>query len=188
MAVHTRSAFFGCILLLLAGCAITPPPSTALLPPGAFGSNASNQIMAINVAQWAFSDPARTRGSLVNGTRAVLAIEYLAGELSTNPRWQYMSSRTKREMLEAREEVRSLIGVAPGAPSQAVANALVALSVRPTEATAEQVIRAPLFTLSPAATVSRLENLPYLPIANRASQAAGAQRFPPGGSGCIICG
>lgn len=188
MAAHTRSAVLGCILLLLAGCAVSPPPSTALLPPGAFGGNASNQMMAINTAQWAFADPARTRGSLVNGTRAVLAIEYLAGELSTNPRWQYMSGLTKLEMLKAREEVRSLIGVAPNAPSQAVANALVALSMQPTEATAERVIRAPLFTLSPAATVSRLENLPYLPIANRASQRAGAQKFPTGGSGCFVCG
>ena len=174
--------------LALAGCALPPPPSTARLPPGAFGSNADNDIMAINTASWAFSDPARTHGNLINATRAVLAIEYLAGELWTNPRWDYMSPLTKQFMLQARQEVRAALGIAPDAPSQLVANALLALTASPTPATAAQVIRPPVFTLSPDETIMRLENLPYLPIANKAAHRAAGQEFPGNDINCVVCG
>ena len=112
----------------------------------------------------------------------MLAIEYLAGELSTSPRWDFMSQLTKLQMLEARQEVRAALGIAESAPSQAVANALLALSQNPTPAAAAQLLEPPVFTLLPAETLARIENLPYLPMANLASQDAGQQEFPTGGS------
>jgi hypothetical protein len=175
--------------LALGACAApTPPPSTADLPPGAFGSNGDNDIMAINTAAWAFSNPARTHGNPVNAIRAVLAIEYLGGELSSSPRWNFMSGLTKLQMLEARQEVRQTLGIAPDAPSQAVANALLALSVNPTPSTAAQVLKPPVFTLPPEETLARIENLPYLKMANLASHGASEQEFPGQGSLCIVCG
>ncbi len=147
--------------LALGACAPTPPPSTAQLPPGAFGGNDDNDIMAINTAAWAFSNPARTHGNPINAVRAVLAIEYLGGELSSSPRWNFMSPLTKLSMLQAREEVRETLGIAPDAPSQAVANALLALSGNPTPAAAAQLLKPPVFTLPPEETLARIENLPY---------------------------
>lgn len=181
-------AFFLAAALALAACAPTPPPSTAQLPPGAFGGNDDNGIMAINLAAWAFSDPARTHGNPIDAVRAVLAIEYLAGQLSSSPRWNYMSQLTKLEMLQARQEVRGVLGIAPDAPSQAVANALLALSANPTPAVAEEVLRPPVFTLPPAETLARIENLPYLPEANLASHRASGQEYPTNGSECFACG
>ena len=172
---------------LLASCTPTPPPSTARLPPGAFGGNGDNDIWAINTAEWAFASPARTRGNPIDAIRAVLAIEYLAGELSTSPRWDFMSRLTKLEMLEARQEVRATLGIAENAPSQAVANALLALSLNPTPAAADVLLKPPVFTLSPAETLTRIENLPYLQMANIASLHAGQQEFPNGSSTCFVC-
>jgi hypothetical protein len=173
--------------LVLGGCAVTPPPDTSQLPPGALGGNADPDMMAINTAEWAFANPARTRGNVVNGIRAVVSIDYLAGELSSSPRWDFMSSLTKQQMLAARLEVRQALGIEPNAPSQAVVNALLALSVNPTPATANQLLRPPVFTLPPQETLARLDNLPYLPIANRASLRAGQQQYPSNGPSCLVC-
>ncbi|HUC18689.1 MAG TPA: hypothetical protein VMA37_13485 [Acetobacteraceae bacterium] len=174
--------------LMLAGCAyVTPPPSTARLPPGAFGGNDDNDIMAINLAVWAFSNPAHTRNNPVDAVRAVLAIEYLGGQL-WSPRWSFMSQLTKLQMVQAREEVRATLGIAQDAPSQVVANALFALSLNPIPPVAAQVLRGPAFTLPPDVTLARIENLPYLPMVNVASQHAGQQEYPGNGPSCTVCG
>ena len=117
--------------LLAAGCAsIAPPPDTARLPPNAYGLFADNDIGAINLAQWAFADPARTRNDPADAARAAAAVDYLAGELSSSPRWIAMSPITKGQMLQAREEVRRALGVAPGAPSQLVVDGLLGRRTR----------------------------------------------------------
>ncbi|MGH7101903.1 MAG: hypothetical protein ACREFJ_05850 [Acetobacteraceae bacterium] len=168
------------VALALAGCAVTPMPSTAYLPAGAFGGNADNDSMAINTAAWAWANPARTHGNLVNATRAVMAIDYLGGQLTSDPRWTWMSPLTKLDMLHARTEVREAVGIAPDAPSQAVVNALFAFSLSPTEATAARVMTPPVFVLPPQQVVARLDNLPYIPLAGQASYMASAQQFPGG--------
>jgi hypothetical protein len=177
--------------LLLAGCAaIAPPPDTARLPPNAYGLFADNDIGAINLAQWAFANPARTRNDPIDAARAAAAVDYLAGELSSNPRWVAMSPITKGQMLQAREEVRRAVGVAPGAPSQLVvddllgaANALAA-GDRPAALAA---LRAPVFIWPPDETLARLSDMPYLPTANVATQRAAQQRFPRDDGSCSFC-
>lgn len=170
------------LALPLGGCAVTPMPSTAYLPPGAFGGNSDNDAMAINTAAWAWANPARTHRNLINATHAVMAIEYLGGQLTSDPRWTWMSQRTKLEMQGARTEVREAVGIAPNAPSQAVANALLAFSINPTEATAARVMTPPVFVLPPEQVVARIDNLPYIPLAAQATAMANAQQFP-GGNG-----
>src|SRR4051812_37490849 len=110
MRRHTRLLL---AFLVPAGCAaVTPPPDTARLPPNAFGVYADGDIGAINQAQWAFASPARTRNNPADAARAVAAVDYLAGALSTYPRWDFMSPLTKQEMLWARVEVRQAVGIA----------------------------------------------------------------------------
>ncbi len=177
--------------LLAAGCAaIVPPPDTARLPPDAYGLFADNDIGAINLAQWAFADPARTRNDPVDAARAAAAVDYLAGQLSTSPRWFAMSPITKGQMLQAREEVRQALGIAPGAPSQLVvdgllgaANALAAGN-RPLALAA---LRSAAFTWPPDQTLARLSDMPFLPTANVATQRAALQRFPEDNGTCPIC-
>lgn len=164
--------------LALAGCAVTPMPSTATLPPGAFFSNADNSLMAINTAAWAWANPARTHGNLINATLAVMAVEFLGGDLTSNPRWSWMSQRTKLDMQGARAQVRQAVGIAPDAPSQAVVDALIQFSRSPNEAAAARVMTPPVFTRPPKEIVATLNDLPYIPLAAQASAMASAQQFP----------
>jgi hypothetical protein len=50
------------------------------------------------------------------------------------------------------------------------------------------VLKPPVFTLPPEETLARIENLPYLQMANLASHRASEQEYPTGGSLCIVCG
>ncbi len=172
--------------LALTGCAVTPMPSTAYLPPGAFFSNADNDLMAINTAAWAWANPARTHGNLVNATLAVMAVEYLGGQLTSSPYWSWMSPLTKLDMQRARDEVRATVGIAPNAPSQAVVDALIQFSRGPNEATAARVMTPPVFTLPPQEVVARLDNLPYLPLVGQATSMASAQQFPGGNNSMLM--
>ena len=182
-----RGTIFTCVMLL-AGCGLaTPPPDTARVPAGAFGGLADPDVSAMNLAQWAFADPARTRNDPVDAARAVAAVDYLGGELTTSPRWIYMNPITPVEMQQARVAVRQVVGIAPNAPSQLVTQTLLTfagnyeLGNRPAALAA---LQAPIYEHPPEQTVALLDNLPYVPIANIASQHAAQQQSPPiGGNG-----
>lgn len=169
--------------LALASCAaVTPPPDTAQLPFGAFGT-LDNDVGAANLASWAFASPARTRNDPVDGARASAAIDFLAGELSSNPRWVTLSPLTKQEMLRARIDVRSALGIRQDAPSQIVANSLLqfaALWQADNQQAAMQVLTTPVFTLPPQQTLQILANLPSIRSANIASIDAANQMLPGG--------
>ncbi|MBV9784584.1 MAG: hypothetical protein JO264_12265 [Acidisphaera sp.] len=180
-----------CLLsLMLAGCAYeTPLPSTSQLPPMSMGSNGDQDIAALNLSSWAFASPSRTANDPVNAARAAAAVDYLAGELQRSPRWDGMSVMTKMQMVRARDEVRRTLGVAANAPSQAVVNGLVgaanALSLHDTGA-AEQALSSPAFSRPAPQTLAVLNHLPYLQMANVATQHAAAQAYPEDG-GCPMC-
>jgi hypothetical protein len=170
-----RRNLLGAILpaaLALAGCAVTPPPDTAFLQGSAFGENTDNDTTALNMAEYAFAGPPRTTGRPVDTARAVAALDYMAGELSTNPRWLMISPIPKSEMLQARVAVRQVLGIPVNAPSQVVvtdllsaANALVAGDPGAARAT----LAPPLF---PPDILQRLTDLPYIQIANLATTHA----------------
>ncbi|HEY0182555.1 MAG TPA: hypothetical protein VGC09_07065, partial [Rhodopila sp.] len=76
------------LALSLAGCATLPATrNTPFLPAGVFGVYEDNDIGAINLSAWAFSSPANTKGNPIDAAKAVIALEYLSGELEDNPRW-----------------------------------------------------------------------------------------------------
>jgi hypothetical protein len=106
----------GSISVMMFKMHVTPPADTARLPPNAFGTYADGDVGAINQAAWAFADPSRTRNNPGDAARAAAAVDYLAGELNTSPRWDFMSVLTKMEILQARAEVRHALGIAPGSP------------------------------------------------------------------------
>lgn len=151
-----------------------------------YGFTTDGDIGAINLAQWAFADPARTRNDPVDGARAVAAVVYLAEELSNSPRWVGMSPITKLQMKQADAAVRQTLGIAVGAPSRLVAMRLLqaadALQAG-NSAGALAALQTPAFTLGPQSTLVRLGDLPFLPAANVATQHAALQRFP----GCMGC-
>lgn len=173
------------VSLTVAACGYqTPLPDTAQAPEGAFGSNGDEDIAAINLASWAFSLSANTRNRPIEAARSIAAVDYLAGELSSNPRWIAISPLVQIEMLQAREEVRAAIGVTPGARSQVVVNSLsryaASLLENGDQAQAAQYLANPAFSLGPKATEDRLTNLPFMSATNVATQRAAASI---GGSG-----
>jgi len=169
--------------LAAAGCAAaTPPPDTASIPLWAMPYWQGDDI-AIMHAEWAWADPSRTHGLPSEGARAVAEIDYLAGELSSNPRWVAMSPFAKMQMLQARGDVRRVLGIAPDAPSQAVVTALIATLAAldaGNEAMALASLSAPVFTLGPERTFALLTALPYVQTANLGTTRAAQSATEPG--------
>lgn len=176
-----RLLLLGCLPVL--SCALaTPVPDTAQLPFAAFGTM-DNDVAAANQASWAFAAPARTRNDPVDAARACAAIDFLAGELSSNPRWLSISPLTKQQMLQARVDVRRVLGIEPGVRSQVVVNALMGFAAAwqaGNEQGAIQMLAAPGFSLPPPQMLQILGNLPFVQSANVASIEA-AQQMLPGG-------
>jgi hypothetical protein len=124
--------------------------------------------------------PARTRGDPVETLRAAVAVEYLAGELNTAPRWAAMSPITKMQMLQARAEFRRVLGIKPDALSQAVVNAEASALwnlERGDVAAAQQALSGPIFTQPPQQTMQVLNDLPLLPAARAATAWAQLEEF-----------
>src|SRR5215469_15057771 len=117
-----RFVVLACVTV--AACAVQPPPDTATLPFGAFGTM-DNDLAAANQAAWAFAAPRRIANNPVDAARAAAGVDYLAGELSSNPRWLSVSPLTKQEMLQGRIDVRQALQIAPGVLSQVVVTALL---------------------------------------------------------------
>jgi hypothetical protein len=163
--------------LAIAACVARPAPDTAALPFAAFGTM-DNDVAAVNQAAWAFAAPTRTANNPVDAARAAAAIEYLAGALSSNPRWVMVSPLTKLEMLQARLDVREALGVAPAVPSQVMVNALLDFAAAWQSGDrrgARHALVAPGFTLPPDQTALALSNMPYIRSANLASGDAANQ-------------
>jgi len=173
------------VALSLTACTTLPATqATPYLPGGVWGVYEDNDTGAINQASWAFASPANTRRNPVAAAKAVIALEYLPGELQQNPRWIGMDSATKLHMGRARDDLRRIIGIPPDAPSQPVVNALLQLSAGlqfGDQAAVAQALASPVFTRAPAQTLQSLYNLPYDQTANLATAWAGAQVLPGGG-------
>jgi hypothetical protein len=172
--------------LIPAACGPLPPPAdTAQLPSGVF-SPLDQDIPAVQYAAYAFAMPSRTYGNPVAGAQAVLAMEYIAGQLNTSPRWAFMNASTQMQLLTGREQTRAAVGIAPNAPSQLVVNSLILvrddLQVG-NQAGALAAVNNPAFTLPPPETIQRLANLPYIQMANVSTLNAGQEIEQPTGSG-----
>ncbi len=177
-------SFLTALLLVssIAACGPLPaPPDTAQLPPGVF-SPLDQDVPATQYAQYAFADVARTYGNPVAGAQAVLAMDYIAGQLNTSPRWAGIPATTQMQLLEGRVQTRRAVGIAPNAPSQLVVNSLVAarndLASGNQPAAAHDLDNA-AFPAGGEQTVQVLANLPYIQAANVATQHAAEDLFRP---------
>lgn len=157
-------------LLMIAGCA--SPVDTAVMPPYTGLADPSN---AIQYTSWAFASPARTRNDPASAARAVAALDYVAGAISTSPAWQHSSPLVANEMLHARQAVRRTLGILPAAPSQAVVNSMIGASLalaHHDRTAALAALNAPFFTLGPEQTLAVLTDLPPIRQANIATAHA----------------
>ena len=177
------------IALLLSACAGLQPfvPDTARLRPDTFGFGALDaDVYAVQQAQWAFADPGRTFGRPLEAARASAAMDYIAGQLNTSPRWANISAITKMQLLEGREELRRALGIRPGVPSQAVVDTLAGISnalIAGDQAAAYNLANAPIFEAPGEPVMARLSNMPYLRMANVSTMRAANELFRPSGGG-----
>jgi hypothetical protein len=191
VAQHSKMTAAGSLMciaacLAVAGCGLqTPPPDTAQAPPGAFGSNGDSDIAALNLSSWAFASARNLRNRPVDAARAVAAVDYLGGALSTGGRWITLSPIVQTQMLQARQQVRATLGIVPNAPSQVVvtslANYAATLAATGDQAAAGQYLTNPPFTLGVQATEAMLQNMPFLRETNIATQRAAAAAGNGGG-------
>ncbi|HQT68267.1 MAG: hypothetical protein B7Z78_01920 [Rhodospirillales bacterium 20-60-12] len=177
------------ISLLLAGCALeTPPPSTGYLPASAFATIAAGEdspMAAINDATYVFAHPASIQGQPAQAALAIASLDAMAGQFSTVPRWSNMSSIAKLQMLQARHDVRALLGIRPGTQSQTVVDCfsqLAALLGAGNQQAALNLLASPFFMNPPAQTLATLTNMPYVASANIATQHASQFLYPGGGT------
>jgi hypothetical protein len=184
-----RLLFLAAAAMPLAACgAVAPVPDTPSVSGSSLGTNGDVDQAAAGIAAWSFADPVRTGGRPIDAARAVIALEYWSGTVSSSPRYIGTSPVEQQRLLQARQEVRQALGLAQGARSQAVVDALVAAEnalLAGDTAAAERALPPALFTLGPRATLQRLANLPPLPIANVATQRT--QFTNPDGPGCSDC-
>ena len=176
---------------MVAGCAVTPLPDTAQILPGAFGSNEDPETTAINLSSWALALPSRTRNDPGDAARATASVDFLAGDLYANPRFQDISPVYKQQMLNARTEVRQVLGIVPGALSQEVVNRLLTAGnaiAAGDHAGTLAALDTPEFTYGPERTLALLNDLPPLPIANVATAHIGAVYLHTDGSCGFTCG
>ena len=175
------------LVLALTACAPTLLPDTAVMPRTLAGTPALSDEGAMYLSSYALGVPSRTAGDAVSGARAVASIDYLAGALSSNPRWLYVSAATKGRMVQGRAEVRKVLGIDPRASSQEVVDRLMsasnAIEARDSAAAA-MALSSPVFTLGPRQTLAMLTDLPYLPAANVAAQNAARESVQRTGSKC----
>ncbi len=153
------------------------PVDVARMPQGAAGGE-DPDMAAIGVASNAFSSASQTYGRPAEAARAAAAVEYLGGVVGTSPRWVCLSGVARTQMLEAREEMRRVLRVAPGTPSQVVVDDLVGAADALADndrAAAERAVSPPAFQGGAAETLRLLGNLPYLQGVNVATMRVDAE-------------
>ncbi len=177
-----RTLLLATVCILPAACANVQPfvPDTARLTTAQLGSGFDPDVTAVNQAQWAFADSGRTYGRPIEAARAAASMDYIAGQLYTSPRWSRISALTKEQLLQGRQEVRAALGIPGNAPSQAVVDHLTAagnaLAGGNQAAALAQLSGAP-FTTPPDQVLARLNNLPYLRMANVSTMRAANELF-----------
>jgi hypothetical protein len=186
-----RHYFLLLACLLPISCETPPPVERTIIPFGAFGNNQDPDFSAVTLSSYIFATPGRMAGNPVGVARATASVEYLAGALYTNPRWQYVSGYLPAQMLYAREELHHTLGIAPGAPSQFVVNGLLGAGDAILEgdgAAAAVALNPAIFTLGPQQTINVLANMPFQPMANVATIRLNSELFQGGGrNNCPLC-
>lgn len=168
-------------VVLLSGCLkYEAPPDTARLPPGAFHSNGDQDVAALDAAALGFAHA--ITGHPGRAAYAIAALDYLGGELNSNPRWVDMDALTRLEMLDWRKRMRAEVGISATASSQTVVDTMLALSDAyrtQNQAAVRQLLANPIFTVPPGQVADRLGNIPYSANLNAVTMRAdNASAFP----------
>ncbi len=167
-------------VLGLSACGPTAPPPTIPIS-AAPGERVIDPITrAGNNATAFFRRPQPNQPAAA--ARAIADIEFLAGAVPVDPRWQ--TSAAAVPLAQARNQGRQALGIPASAPAQGVIDGLTraadALDANDRAAAAQALPRA-IFTAGPEQTLRRLATPPRIPSASAALAAVAAgpsQRGP----------
>jgi hypothetical protein len=163
--------------LALAACGPTAPPPTIPVS-AAPGERIIDPIVrAGNNATAFFRRPQPNQPAAA--ARAIADIEYLAGAVPADARWQTSSATV--QLTQARNQGRQALGIPSSAPAQGVIDGLTraadALDANDRAAAAQALPRS-IFTAGPDETVRRLAQPPRIPTAGAALAALGRGPSP----------
>lgn len=162
------------LLLGLAGCLhYEAPPDTAQLPPGAFGTNGDQDVAALDAAALGFAHA--IIGNPAKAAYSVAALDYLGGELNSNPRWIDMDPLVRLQMLDWRKKMRAELGISPTAASQSVVTTMLGLAAAyraGDQPAVTRLLASPIFTVPPATVAARLNDIPYAANLNATTMSA----------------
>ena len=168
-------------ILAVAGCGATVVSTATIdrarMPQTAGGTPVLSPEGAIGYAAYTLGTTGNGPTVPANTALALGAVDFLAGDFYTNPRWTSIPAQDKIRMLQGRGELRRALAIAPGATSQQVVDGLIAASAAygaQDPAGVSAALPRSVFTLGPDGTTRVLSNLPYLVSANVASQNASA--------------
>ena len=142
------------------------------MPPGALGTNGNIDVRSLDIAAYSFGHVIRNPAEAAD---AIAALDYMGGELNTNPRWMSMDSLARLQMLQARGTLRSYIGISQTAPSQAVVDTMLALAraYRAGDMPAvKRLLANPIFIVPPAEAEAHLSHIPLMPAVNNVTTRA----------------
>lgn len=184
-----RSLLPAAICLSLAACATAPAISAGYLPADAFGNTVQGEditVAATNDALYAFAHPAQLNGRPADMALAVASLDALAGQFANNGRWAGSGGTAAMQLVDARMQVRELLGVPETTQSQSLIDHLVAashdLDNGNTQA-ASAALSGPDFAKPSAEILAVLGHFPYIATADSALVAASAAEFPQDGGG-----
>lgn len=158
------------VLPLPAACGGQGQPYATLPLDAVVGAGDPTRAAIVSSA-YAFNTPGSMAKRPAVAARAAAQVEYLATEIPNGPRWYEYNPSLGPELVAARGELRSVLGIAPDAPPQAVVDALYAASralAAGEGAAAAQALPPPAFR-DGRTTLSRLASLPPLPLTGSAT-------------------
>ncbi|GAB0116252.1 hypothetical protein [Acidisoma sp. 7E03] len=163
-----------CLVFSLSGCLhYDAPPDTAQLPQGAFGTNGDQDVAALDAAALGFAHA--ITGNPAKAAYSIAALDYLGGELNSNPRWIDMDPLVRLQMLDWRKKMRTEIGINPTASSQAVVDTMLGLAAAyraGDQPAVTRLLASPIFTVPPGAVAARLDDIPYAANLNATTMSA----------------
>ncbi len=160
----------------LSACGAYVPLDQARMPMRA-DAPVLSESHAIGLVEYQLADPASTRGDPETGAMAAAAGDWLAGQDGLNGDYGPYKPGVRPAWVMFRRELRAVLGIAPGTPSQVVVDRLMAASLALKAARrmeARNQLQPPAFTLGPDATLDVLGRLPdfaTLPLASSELQS-----------------
>ncbi len=184
-----RAFISSTIFLCLAACATPAPESVGYLPVDAFGNSVQGQDMTVaatNEASIAFAYPKRMQGEPARMALAIASLDALAGQFGNAGRWPGGGGTAAMQLLNARSQVRAILGVPADTQSQSLIDHLLAASHALDDGDTQAALAAlsgPDFSTPPEQVLATLGHFPYVASANSALMAASDAEFPQDGSG-----